>query len=227
MSAYEIAVANGYKSNVPYANIAASAGSANSASYSNWLRDKYRIGQYDAYRIMAVADDGVSYCVNDNTKKFTLPIKMYIGVGYSANTTNNGYIFGDPTQTGVQSLSNLSSSSYNNLTVPTWTASDGSKTLYLRGSLDNGKFVCDGNITLSMTPGYTYIPFGKTIPNYSGSTAQVPTYYTFNAINVHAYTLDSSGAVTHIDGVPIKASNITVSDQTPSGGNDGDIWIQY
>ena len=85
--------------------------------------------------------------------------------------------------------------------MPTLTASDGGKTLYVRGSLDaDGYFVCDGNITLSMEAGYTYIPFGTLAPYYSGSTAQVPTSFSFNAISVSAFTLDANGKLTHIDG---------------------------
>ena len=161
---------------------------------------------------MAIADDGVAYCVNDNTKKFTLPIKMYVGAGSAANSTSNECRIISQYNQGYTSLSYLSQSSYNNLTVPTWTSSDGGKTLFLRGSIDNGKFVCDGNVTLSMSSGYTYIPFGKTVPYYSGSTAQVPTSYTFNAINVHAYTLNSDGVISHIDGIPV--SSITATDVT-------------
>lgn len=203
MSTLETIVANGYKSNVPYASYATSASSATTSSYANYQRDYFRIGQIDSNRIMAVADDGIAYCVNDTTKKFTLPIKMYVGRGYSADTSSHGYTYSYYNQ-GSTSLSYLSDSSLNNLTVPTWTASDGDKTLYLRGSIDSsGCFVCDGNVTLSMAPGYTYIPFGKTAPNYSGSTAQAPTLYTFNAINTDAYTLNESGKLTHINGIPV------------------------
>lgn len=125
---------------------------------------------------------------------------MYWGAGYPADTTTSeGY-----TSTRAASVSNLTSSTYNNLTMPTLTASDGGKTLYVRGSLDaDGYFVCDGNVTLSMEAGYTYIPFGTLAPKYSGSTAQVPTSFSFNAISVPAYTIDSNGKLTHIDGKEI------------------------
>ena len=177
---------------------------------------------------MAVDHTGVAYKINTSTKKFPLPISMYYGLGSSSSTTSYSNqltsITGGQTTTIV---SFLTSSSYNNFTIPTLTASDGGKTLYIRGSLDSdGYFVCDGNVTLSMEAGYTYIPFGTLDPNYSGSTAQVPIYYSFNAISAKAYTLDANGKLTHIDGKQI-APKVTISDQAPSGGSDGDIWIQY
>ena len=58
------------------------------------------------------------------------------------------------------------------------------------------RVVCDGNVTLSMEAGYTYIPFGTLDPEYgvdsnSGSyVPMVPDRYSFNAISAPAYTFD-------------------------------------
>ena len=168
------------------------------SSYAYGTKLKYfRVGESDTNRIMAVDHTGVAYRINTSTKKFPLPISMYYGTGTSANeTTGEGCA-----STRSVSTSYLTSSSYNGFTMPTLTASDGGKTLYIRGSLDaDGYFVCDGNVTLSMEAGYTYIPFGTLDPRYSGTTAQVPIQLSFNATSVPAYTLDVNGKLTHIDG---------------------------
>jgi len=182
-------------------NIRGSASSATSSNYTRGTKQMYfRVGESDTNRLMAVDHTGVAYKINTSTKKFPLPISMYWGTGYGAGTTTaEGY-----TSTYDLYVSNLTSSSYNGFTMPTLTTSDGGKTLYVRGSLDaDGYFVCDGNVTLSMEAGYTYIPFGTLDPYYSGSTAQVPTNFSFNAISAPAYTLDANGKLTHIDGKPV------------------------
>ena len=218
-----------YKS---YVNRADSANSSSTASYSNFAyatrTGTFRTGEVDTSKIMTTDSTGVAYKINTSGKKFPLPISMYLGANNAANATAyNSYSLTGGQSTSYTSVSYLSSASYNNFTLPTLTASDGAKTLYIRGSLDSdGYFVCDGNVTLSMEAGYTYIPFGTLDPRYSGSTAQVPTTYSFNAISAPAYTLDANGKLTHIDGKQI-APKVTVSDQDPSGGSNGDIWIQY
>lgn len=192
-----------------YVKYARSAESASTSTYSNQSyatkAGKFRTGESDAYKIMAVDHTGVAYKINTSGKKFPLPISMYVGQNASANqTTYDTYVQSGGRSASYTYVTYLSSSSYNNFTLPTLTASDGGKTLYVRGSLDSdGYFVCDGNVTLSMEAGYTYIPFGTLDPYYSGSTAQVPTSYSFNAISVQAYTLDANGKLTHIDGQPV------------------------
>ena len=193
-------------------------GAVTNATYADFsilsygTKQKYfRVGEYDVYKLMAVDHTGVAYKVNTSTKKFPLPISMYVGQGNGGDSTTNtvtstcgGYEY--------TSVSYLTSPSYNGFTMPTLTANDGGKTLYVRGSLDaDGYFVCDGNVTLSMEAGYTYIPFGTLDPNYSGSTAQVPTQFSFNAISAPAYTLDANGKLSHIDGkeISVAYSNIT------------------
>ena len=177
---------------------AASASSASSATKSDYAygtkQSYFLIGETDGYKLMAVDHTGVAYKINTSTKKFPLPISMYWGANSTAGSiTSDGY-----TSTRELTLSYLTSSSYNDFTMPTLTADDGGKTLYVRGSLDaDGYFVCDGNVTLS---GYTYIPFGILTSKYSGSTAQVPTNFSFNAISAAAYTLDANGKLTHVDG---------------------------
>lgn len=187
-------------------DISGNAGSARDSIYTTATKQGYfRVGETDTYKLMAVDHTGVAYKINTSTKKFPLPISMYYGIGSGADTTSYSNqltsICGNRPYTYV---SYLTSSSHNGFTMPTLTASDGGKTLYVRGSLDaNGYFVCDGNVTLSMEAGYTYIPFGTLVPYYGGSTAQVPTNFSFNAISVPAYTFDSSGKLTHIDGKPV------------------------
>ena len=201
-----------YSSNYPlmwtgtaWGSINGSAGSATSSNYTAATKQKYfRVGESDAYKLMAVDHTGVAYKINTSTKKFPLPINMYIGAGSGANTTTSSGYTSIPGGNGYTSVTLLTSSSYNNFTIPTLTANDGGKTLYVRGSLDaDGYFVCDGNVTLSMEAGYTYIPFGTLDPSYSGTTAQVPDRYSFNAISAPAYTLDANGKLTHIDGKPV------------------------
>ena len=210
-------------------SITGSAGSATTSTFTYGTRQKYfRVGEIDTNKLMAIDHTGVAYKINTSGKKFPLPINMYVGSGSGAGTTscNNQHtsIYGNY---GITYISYLTNSSYNGFTMPTLTASDGGKMLYVRGSLDaDGYFVCDGNVTLSMGAGYTYIPFGTIDPNYNGSTAQVPVKYSFNSISTTAYTLDANGKLTHIDGKQI-APKVTVSDQAPSGGSNGDIWIQY
>lgn len=192
-------------------SITGSAESARTSNYTYGTEQKYfRVGEVDLYRLMAVDHTGVAYKINTSTKKFPLPISMYVGRGNSANTTSYNAITSIYGSSGYTNVSELISPSYNNFTMPTLTASDGGKTLYVRGSLDtDGYFVCDGNVTLSMEAGYTYIPFGTLDPEYgvdsnSGSyVPMVPDRYSFNAISAPAYTFDANGKLTHIDGKEI------------------------
>ena len=193
-------------------NITGSAELATNSTYAYGTKQKYfRVGEVDTYRLMAIDHTGVAYKINTSTKKFPLPICMYIGQGNSADTTSENTITSAHGGSGFTNVSYLMPSSYNDFTMPTLTANDGGKTLYVRGSLDaDGYFVCDGNVTLSMEAGYTYIPFGTLDPKYNGSTAQVPTTYSFNAISVSAYTLDANGKLTHIDGRPVGGEDFVV-----------------
>ena len=189
----------GYSSEV---NRAASASNASSSIHTYQTRNKtFRVGEADLYKLMAIDHTGVAYKINTSTKKFPLPISMYFGIGSGTGETSYNYQITSSYSTASLSVLGLTSSSYNGFTMPTLTADDGGKTLYVRGSLDaDGYFVCDGNVTLSMEAGYTYIPFGSLAPNYNGTTAQVPTQFSLNVISVPAYTLDANGKLTHVDG---------------------------
>lgn len=198
-------------------------GSAYSSYAYGTKQGYFRVGESDFYKIMAVDHTGIAYKINTSTKKFPLPISMYCGTGSSADiTTGEGCA-----STRSVSVSYLTSSSYNNFTMPTLTASDGGKTLYIRGSLDaDGYFVCDGNVTLSMEAGYTYIPFGTLEPRYSGSTAQAPIQFSFNAISASAFTLDANGKLTHVDGREVGGSSDgTVQLQDVIVGSSSNPWI--
>ena len=222
-TSYQILTPGSYSSSYPLMWTGTAGGSINgtasfstSSNYTYGTKQGYfRIGESDAYKLMAVDHTGVAYKINTSTKKFPLPISMYFGLGGGAGTTSYANQVTSLSGGYASNLvSILTNSSYNGFTMPTLTASDGGKMLYVRGSLDNdGYFVCDGNITLSMEAGYTYIPFGTLDPNYSGSTAQVPMTYSFNAISAPAYTLDANGKLTHIDGKPV------------GGGGGGDFVV--
>lgn len=208
-------------------SVAGSADSASSANLAHYLTKIRMVGEaLSSYSLCGIDTSGSVFKLLTADKKFPLPITLTnsrenVNAG-SRNTLN----YNDASV----SYSSLSSTSYqggSGYICPTLTASDGGKTLYIRGSLDtvDGKpvFVPDGNVTLDMsTGGYTYIPFGELYK----SSSSAPTNFYWKFENTTAYTFDANGKLTHIDGKQI-APKVTISSSAPSGGSNGDIWIQY
>lgn len=200
------------------------ANGADSASSANVANGSYKTrwnGSTVLLNALCGTDiDGAVYMLTASNKKYALPIKLTTPRATVYNSGFSGYDF-------YNTACNYSALSDRGHICSALTAADGGKPLYIRGSLDtvDGKpvFIPDGYVVLTMAPGYTYIPFGE-VKKTSSSSA--PTQFYWDFTHTTAYTLDSNGKLTHIDGKPI-SNGITVSSSAPSGGSDGDIWIQY
>lgn len=184
-------------------NISGQSGMANYSYYSLGLQENYALSgeSLSITSLCALSSDGKSYKVNNGTSKFTLPIDMFIPyIDHNANQTVEKFKYRGQIS---YSISYLTNASYQGraFTIPTLTSADYNKTLYIRGSIDSdGLFVPDGNITVTMSAGYTFIPFGRVIATSNGDA---PTYFALDCLNSDAYTLDSGGKLTHINGKQI------------------------
>jgi hypothetical protein len=200
---------------------------ADYATYSKTLmKNRYTYAQSKAkYSLCGIDTTGKGCPVLTADKKYPLPIKLFTPNLTTSQASIGTIDYSRDTET-MSHLHDSYQGKTGGFTLPTFTAADIGKPMYMRGSLDTVNdipvFIPDGNVTLSMDPGYTYIPFGEPY-NSSGST---PTEFYWDFTHTTAYTLDSNGKLTHIDGKQI-APKVTISDQAPSGGSDGDIWIQY
>lgn len=161
--------------------------------------------------LCAVDTTGTVFRLLESGKKFPLPIRFTTPY---TTTTAVGYIQSRDYYYTAMSYGNLSDSSIqggSGFTCPTLAASNGGQPLYVRGSLDTVNnvpvFVPDGNITLTMAPGYTYIPFGEV---FKATASGAPTQFYWSFENATAYTLDANGKLTHIDGKPLSNNDPSV-----------------
>ena len=212
MTSYAATLTNG--SSVNYANSALNATNASKATLAYDADKLYAAKEYvqtdtstSSDIIVAIDSTGRACRVGQSNTKFPLPIQLFLKTDIGGpGLKDNNHIYTTKRSGSDGSLSRLSSSSYNKYTTPTFTYADGGKTLFLRGSLDSdGYFIGDNTVTLSMEPGYTYIPFGiiEAESNPAGSSGTAPSRYSFNGFSAKAYTLDSNGKLTHIDGQEI------------------------
>lgn len=181
--------------------------------------DRYVFGESAVVgSIMALASDGYMYKLrNGANKEFKLPLhlgrstgKFTYTAGSPATLTNYAQVTWNVRSLGYSDLTNASMQG-TAFTVPKLTAGQYGQTLYVTGSLSSGgNFVPDGNITLSMVNGKTNIPIGR-IDRSNTALNAVPTLFTLTGYGQNAYTLDSNGILTHIDGKQVKDTNTTYS----------------
>lgn len=204
---YQLLTPGNFSSGMMWAGTAVGNISGNadgSSSYTKQLLlNKYVGDTVYTNSLCGVDTAGLVSKILTSGKKFPLPIRLSAATS-SASTGNITVtrLFYD-TVVSNNYLTNATYQGGNGFTLPTFTASDAGKILYIRGSLDtvDGKpvFVPDGNITIDMsTGGYTYIPFGEL---YNSSSA--PTFFYWDFTHTVAYTLDANGKLTHIDGKPV------------------------
>ncbi len=185
--------------------------------------------------MMALSKNGYWYKLADTTKEFVLPLQYGRATG---TFTYNGSV-SPPTLTDYAQiywsmrgipLVDLTNTTMQNpasntgtaraFTVPTLSAGQWGKVLYLTGTLSNGCFKPDGNIVFEMQNGKTNVPIGR-IDRENVALNTVPTNFSIIGNNRNAYTLDSNGNVTHIDGIKIYDANTTYTSKSAvSGGTD-------
>lgn len=208
-------------------------GSCDGTSGSTWdaLRnDRYIFGETAVSgSLMAKASDGRMYHLrNGANKEFTLPLHL----GRCTGTfTYNGSANPPTLSNYAQVMWNMRGMAYGELintsmqgsafTVPTLTSADFGKTLYVTGSLSNGNFKPDGNITLAMVKSKTNIPIGR-IDRANNALNTVPNQFTVTGYSQTAYTLDANGRLTHIDGKVIHAGRADYAAEAEST-----IMMQY
>lgn len=194
-------------------------GSSSYSAYSERLQ-KYRSVDTDTefYQgsLCGIDSSGLVFKLLTAGKKFPLPIIL---TSFVLNTIGSPKADTNDYETYNYDYSSLSDSNLqggSGFTCPTLTVSDGGKSLYLRGSLDtvDGKpvFVPDGNITLDATiGGYTYIRFGEVFQVASAST---PNQFYWDFTHTTAYTLDTNGKLTHIDGKQTPNGSVQLLNQS-------------
>ena len=159
------------------------------SSWDSLFNDRFKAGEaLVAANLVAVASDGLLYKVITK-KAYKLPMSMGRCTGtFAANATYAQYGW---SIRGIN-VSELTGSA-NGFTLPKLAIGD---YLYFRGRLDgNGNFVPDGIITTSPTAGYTSVLFGRMDHD--------TTHFSVIGHMTRAYTLDSNGKLTHIDGLQI------------------------
>ena len=193
-------------------NINIRGGCDGTAGWANgaWDRldnDRYYYGEtVVAGSLAALAPDGLMWHLRNTNKTFSLPLHFGRCTGTFAAGANYGRV--------MRTARGLAYSEFTNatmqgtaFTVPTLaststSSTDYGKQLYMRGALVNGNFKPDGTITFSMEAGYTWIPIGK-IDYTNVGIATAPSTWTLDGYNANAYTLDSNGKLTHINGKEI------------------------
>lgn len=175
--------------------------------------DRFSYGEaVVAGSLVALGSDGKVWKLRNTAKSFRLPLFGGRATGtFSVNQnwgrlsfTKRGIALSELTNTSMQTTA---------FTVPTWAIGD---EIFLRGSLDtDGNFKPDGTIAKSMAAGYTWVPIGF-VEKTDSATA---TYFTLVMDGVSAYTLDSSGKLTGINGKLVK--DTTYSAMSVSEGKTG------
>lgn len=174
-----------FASNAYSGDIAGRAGSTWDAIFN----DRFKAGEALANTsLVSVASDGLVYKVITK-KAYKLPMSMGRCVGnFKVNAIYTQFAW---SIRGV--LTSELTGSANGFTLPKLAIGD---YLYFRGILDSkGNFVPDGTITTSPTAGYTSVLFGRMDHD--------TTHFSVIGHMTRAYTLDSNGKLTHIDGLQI------------------------
>ena len=137
-----------------------------------------------------LADDGKMYLFSNTTKNMVCDENARIGVlatGYNANTAIDTRYLRSVVDLNYAQVGTISHD----------TLALGSR-VYLRCTMDaNGNIHSDNYLATSMTPGYTWLPFGvATASSTIYMDVRKPTFYTLNA----------EGKVTHINGKVLAGS---------------------
>lgn len=158
--------------------------------------DRFKFGEaVVAGSLVAIASDGLAWKIRNTAKEFRLPLVGGRATGTFAANASYGRV--SWSRRGLP-LTNLTDATLQGsaFSVPTWAIGN---TIYMRGSLSNGNFKPDGTLSNAMANGYTWIPIGR-VEKVNNDTA---TYFTSFMQDCSAYTLDSNGKLTHIDGKQI------------------------
>ena len=164
--------------------------------------DRFKYGEaVVAGSISAMGSDGLMWKLRNTAKEFRLPLVG--GRSTGAFAVNNNYGRVSWSRRGI-ALTELTDATIQGtaFTVPTWAVGN---TIYARGSLSNGNFKPDGTLSNTMAKGYTWVPIGKVEKINSDAIS----YFSVFMMNCSAYTLDSNGKLTHIDGKQIYDSGNT------------------
>ncbi len=197
-----------YQSNTGNNSVNGSAG----AAWDTFYHDRCCAGENYTYgSIMGVATDGKLWKIRNTSKAFPLPLVG--GLGHATYYTTSTYPLLRLSMRGVAlSVFTLASMQTTAFTVEnTWAIGD---PVFLQGTLDTeGNFVSTGKVTNTMAPGYTYIKIGK-VDWCNDKTNYAAQGWTVQMQYMTAYTLDSNGNITHIDGK--KVCDTTYSAATTS-----------
>ena len=205
-------------------NITGAADGIASSTWDTIRNDRLAFGESAVSgSIMALSNNGYHYKLSDTTKEFMLPLQ---GGRCTGSFTYNGSVT-PPTLTKYAQLmwcargtawAELTNTTMQTtaFTVPTLSAGDWGKTLYVTGSISNGCFKPDGNIVFTMQNGKTNIPIGR-IDRADQALNTVPSQFTIMMYGQNAYTLDSNGKLTHIDGREVKDTTYSLATVATTG----------
>lgn len=170
---------------------------ASSAGYANYV-DSYECATIGSAAIKAgnaglpsghfayLADDGLVYDISNTTKNIS-PVFKKVGVLNNAVNKNTAI-----TSTYFRTVMQLSTAAIGN--IPHATLSLGNR-VFLRCTMDaNGYIHSDNYLDVTMSPGYTWLPFG---------VATASNAINMDTRNQNFYTLNANGKLTHIDGIEI------------------------
>lgn len=149
-----------------------------------------------------LATDGLVYDLSNTTN--SLIKNENAKIGYVSNNINANSAID---ARYLRQLCNLSSTNLSTLPHDTITLG---VPLFLRCTMDaSGNIHSDNYIATSMTPGYTWVPFGVgTGSDQAYMDIRKPTFYTINA----------NGNLTHINGEKLDSPEITVTGTDPGEG---------
>ena len=189
-----------------------------SGAWDRLDNDRYLYGEACVNTsLVARASDGKVWKLSHNDKEFLLPLDIGSCTGTFAVNANWGRVCRSIRGLGWANFTNTTTQS-TAFTVPTLTVSDYGKTVYLVGTLSNGNFKSNRTISLSMdvpsSGSLTYVPIGKIDHMSENVASAVPTSWTLDTYNANAYTIDSSGKLTHINGKEIKNPVASVNGKT-------------
>lgn len=202
-------------------------GSVNGGAGNSWdtlYNDRYCLGEAFVYgSLMGVASDGKLWKLRNTAKEFPLP--LIGGLGPTAYGVGSTYVKLALTQRGLAlsvfttasmqttafTVANISSSGS---ATTAWTIGD---PVFLQGTLNsNGNWVSTGVVTNTMSPGYTYIKIGK-VDWYNDNTNYSAQGWTVQMQYMTAYTLNSSGVITHIDGKQVNDTTYSTATTSSNG----------